>query len=84
MSILLWYGVDRPEDPMEGSLEEMLEEKGLLSLTSLLLAGTCSCRESIPMFNSLDIVGNRFALLESVVGLLKIEGGTVMGRFGHE
>ena len=24
------------------------------------------------MFNSLDIVGNRFALLESVVGLLKI------------
>ena len=72
MSILLWYGVDRPEDPMEGSLDEMLEEKGLLPLTSLLLAGTCPCWESIPMFNSLDLVGNRFALLESVVELLKI------------
>ena len=83
MSILSWYGVDRPEDTIDGSLDEMLEDKGFLPLTSELLAGACPCWKSIPMFNSVDIVGNSFLSLESVVKLLKIveEKGDLFANF---
>ena len=72
MSILSWYGVDRPEDTIDGSLDEMLEDKEFLPLISELLAEVCPCWKSIPMFPLVDIVGNSFFGLESIVELLKI------------
>ena len=40
MSILSWYGVDRPEEAIEDSLEILTEDIRFLLCTSELLAGT--------------------------------------------
>ena len=75
VSILSWYGVDRPEETIEGSLEELVEERGFLSHTSKLLIGIPPNWVSIPMFIPEDIVGNWFFELRDVVDELKgLEG----------
>jgi len=40
VSILSWYGIARPEEAIEESLEGLTEDKGFLPHTSELLAGT--------------------------------------------
>ena len=67
------YGVERPEDAIEGSLEERLDEVAFLPRTSLLLDKTRPVLLSIPMLDSEGIAGKGLLRKESVVELLKFE-----------
>ena len=67
------YGVERPEDTIEGSLEERLDEVAFLPRTSLLLDKTCPVLLSIPMLDSEGIAGKGLLRKESVVELLRFE-----------
>ena len=67
------YGVDRPEDTIEGSLEEWLEEKAFLPHTSLLVERTHPVWLTIPMLDSEGIAGKELLNWDSVVELLKFE-----------
>ena len=71
MFILSQYGVVYPEVPIDGSLDELLEDKGFLPRTSGLLVRTGPDWMSIPMFIPEDIVGKGLLKLETVVELLK-------------
>ena len=67
------YGVDRPEDTIEGSLEEWLEEVTFLPHTSLLLERTHPVWLTIPMLDSEGIVGKGLLRKESIFELLRFE-----------
>jgi len=68
-SILSWYGVDRPEDAIEDSLDKFTEEMGFLPLTSKSDTGACSVGMSISMSFTIDTVGNEeLTFVELVVG----------------
>jgi len=67
------YGVARPEDIIEGSLEEWLDEVAFLPRTSLLLERTRPVWLTIPMLDSEGIAGKGLLRAESVDELLKIE-----------
>jgi len=49
LSILSQYGIARPEDAIEDSLERLKVVVGVLSLISLLLAGSCPVELFIPV-----------------------------------
>ena len=74
-SISMWsqYGVERPEDTIEGSLEERLEEVIFLPRTSLWLERTRSFWLSIPMLDSESIAGKGLLERGAVVELLKFD-----------
>ena len=67
------YGVERPEDTIEGSLEEWLDEMTFLPHTSLLLERTHPVWLTIPMLDSEGIVGKGLLRKESVFELLRFE-----------
>ena len=67
------YGVEWPEDAIEGSLEERLDEVAFLPRTSLLLDKTRPVLLFIPMLESEGIAGKGLLRKESVVELLKFE-----------
>ena len=67
------YGVDRPEDTIEGSLEELLDKVAFLPRTSLLLDKTRPVWLTIPMFCSECIAGKELLREEFIVELLKFE-----------
>ena len=72
MSILSWYGVMRPEEAREDSLEEWAEREGFLPLASELIAGGTLCWMSIPKSFVVDIGGRGEVLrFESVLRELK-------------
>ena len=73
VSILSWYGVARPEDTIDGSLEDIAEERGFLPRTSGLLVRACPDWLSIPMFLSKDIVGKVGWSSKAIDELLKNE-----------
>ena len=58
LSILSQYGIARPEDVIEDSLEKFKAVIGVLPLTSQLLTGTCPVEMSIPVQFKEDTVGN--------------------------
>ena len=58
---------------MDGSLEELVEDRGFLPRTSELLVKTRPDWMSIPMFISEDIAGKEFLKLKAVVELSDIE-----------
>ena len=57
MFILSWYGVERPDEAIEDSLERFTGEKEFLPLTFDSLLETCPIGMSIPMSFAEDIVG---------------------------
>ena len=67
------YGVECPEDTIEGSLEERLEEVIFLPRTSLWLERTRSFWLSIPMLDSRGIAGTGLLERGFVVELLKFD-----------
>jgi len=74
VSILLWYGVERPEDAIEDSLERFTEEAVFLPLISNSEAGTHPVGMFIPMSFAEDIVGIEDLTLRAVIVVLKFVG----------
>jgi len=64
--------VDRSEETIEESLEELLEGEGFLPRTSGLLEGTRPVWMSIPTSVSVDIVGKAVLRDEAMVEMLKV------------
>jgi len=67
LSILSQYGIARPEDVIEDSLEKFKAVIGVLPLTSQLLTGTCPVEMSIPVQFKEDTVSNAGACDLSIV-----------------
>ena len=63
--------MEQPDEAMDGSLEELAEDKGFLPQASELIAGSSSDWKSIPKSKLLDIGGKKDLELEAVVELLK-------------
>jgi len=79
--ILSQYGIARPEDAIEDSLEKFKAVVGVLPLTSQLIAGTCSVEISIPVWFKDDTVGNARACGLDVVEELKVEARNLFAIF---
>jgi len=70
VSILSWYGVERPEEAIENSLERLTEETGFYLLTSGSEMGDCLVRMSIPMSFTKDTAGKEVLMLNAVIEVL--------------
>jgi len=74
VSILSWYGVERPEEAIENSLERLTEETGFLPLISESKTGICPVGMFIPMSFTKDIAGKEVLTLGAVIEVLKFVG----------
>ena len=74
VSILSWYGVERPEEAIEDSLERLTEETGFLPLTSESETGICPVRMSIPMLFTKDTAGKEVLTLGAIIEVLRFVG----------
>jgi len=81
LSILSQYGIARPEDAIEKSLEKFKAVVGVLPLTSQLLAGTYPVEMSIPVRFKEDTVGNARACDLGIVKELKVEEKNLFAIF---
>ena len=81
LSILSWYGVARPEDAIEDSLERFKAVVGVLPLTLQLLAGTCPVEMSIPVWFKGYTVGNARACNLGIVEELRVEERNLFAIF---
>ena len=79
--ILSQYGVARPEDAIEDSLERLKAVVGVLPLTSLLLAGSCPVELSIPVSFEGNTVGNAEVCDLGIVEELKVEERNLFAIF---
>jgi len=79
--ILSQYGIARPEDAIEDSLERLKAVVGVLPLTSLLLAGSYPVELSIPVSFERNTVGNAEFCNLGVVEELKVEERNLFAIF---
>ena len=70
VSILSWYGVERPEEAIEDSLERLTEEIEFLLLTSESETGDCLVRMFIPMSSTKDRAGKEVLILNAIIEVL--------------